>query len=130
MPASLGFDSCATQFSFFPCVACLCPHVPRRPPLLSFAEFVSLSSTNSVLSLLLGSSAGGISDKPAEQTLFKNISVCYLLYFCMLHVCGFHRPEQGDVPGAGDRGDSELPSVGAGELNLGPLEEQVSALNC
>lgn len=50
----------------------------------------------------------------------------------MLHVCGFHRPEQGEVPGAGDIGDlhSELPSVGAGELNLGPLEEQVSALNC
>lgn len=41
-------------------------------------------------------------------------------------------PEQGEVPGAGDIGDlhSELPSVGAGELNLGPLEEQVSALNC
>lgn len=84
---SLGFDSCATQFSLFPCVACLCPHVPSCPLLLSFAEFVSLSSTSSVLSLLLGFSTGGVSDKPAEQTLLKKYlglpSTVFLYATCM-----------------------------------------------
>lgn len=103
-------------------VACLCPHVPRHPPLLPFAEFVSLSLTSGILSLLLDPSAGSVSGKPAEQTLFKNISVCHLLYFCMLHVCGVQNKVKS--PGAGDIGGSELPSVGSGELNLGPLEEQ------
>lgn len=85
------------SFHSSPCRPSL-PTCTQASSTLVFAEFVSLSPTSSVLSLLLDSGAGDVSDKTAEQTPFKNISVCHLLYFCMLHVCGFHRPEQGEVP--------------------------------